>query len=136
MALNGSLALLPPDPHTGLVAGHKKTATTSAYPNAQANQAPAQSPLYFAVIYTDPWAPHDKAEWEREVALAATLAEENPGYAGYDVHVMEGGREYAMTYWQRPEDLRQWKRGLGLLVHNRALLEDMFGDEGCHWPWL
>ncbi|PIW31268.1 MAG: hypothetical protein COW30_00085 [Rhodospirillales bacterium CG15_BIG_FIL_POST_REV_8_21_14_020_66_15] len=96
----------------------------------------AQAPTYFAVLFIDPMDGDAPAVWSAALRMLATLAEEIPGYLGYEVREMEGGREYAVTHWESPAHIRQWKRACALVIGDTGLLSRVYGREGCLWPWL
>jgi len=97
---------------------------------------PAAAPTYFAVLITDADDGDAAGTWAAALRLLATLAEESPGYIGYDVETMEGGREYAVTHWASPVHIKHWKQASALLIGDNGLLSRMFGQEGCRWAWL
>ncbi|MEQ9557040.1 MAG: hypothetical protein RIG67_14810 [Rhodospirillales bacterium] len=96
----------------------------------------ANTPTYFAVLFTDAWDGAPPTKWAEALRLLATLAEQSTGYLGYDVEVMEGGREYAVTHWASPAHIRQWKKSSAILIGDNGLLSRIYGREGCLWPWL
>ncbi|MEQ8804984.1 MAG: hypothetical protein RIE87_15110 [Rhodospirillales bacterium] len=96
----------------------------------------ANTPTYFAVLFTDAWDGAPPTKWAEALRLLATLAEQSPGYLGYDVEVMEGGREYAVTHWVSPAHIRQWKKSSAVVIGDNGLLSRIYGREGCLWPWL
>lgn len=99
--------------------------------------APAAAPTYFAVLFTEPEAGDPAGpRWHEALRLLAALAEESPGYMGYDVAEMEGGREYAVTHWADPDQIARWKAAAGMLIGDNGLLHRVCGQEGCLWPWL
>ena len=94
-------------------------------------------PSYYVVLHTDPG--HGGAPstlWTTALSMLAALAEENPGYLGYDVQEMDGGREYAVTYWRSPAHIQRWKKSVAIVVGDNGLLDRIYGQEGCLWPWL
>ncbi len=93
-------------------------------------------PTYFAVLFTDAWDDDPPTRWAEALRMLATLAEQSPGYLGYDVEVMEGGREYAVTHWASPAYIRQWKKSSAIVIGDNGLLSRIYGREGCLWPWL
>ena len=93
-------------------------------------------PTYFAVLFTDAWDGDPPTRWAEALRMLATLAEQSPGYLGYDVEVMEGGREYAVTHWASPAYIRQWKKSSAIVIGDNGLLSRIYGREGCLWPWL
>jgi hypothetical protein len=97
---------------------------------------PDAAPAYFAVIYTDPWHGVPSGKYATALRMLAALAEENPGYLGYEVEEMEGGREYAVTYWATPAHIRQWKKSSAIVIGDNGVLDRIYGREGCRWPWL
>lgn len=114
-----------------------QAALAAAHPHPAAALAPpAAAPTYFAVLITDADDGIPDAKWAEALRLLATLAEQSPGYLGYDVETMEGGREYAVTHWSGPAHIRRWKQASALLIGDNGLLSRMFGQEGCRWPWL
>lgn len=94
------------------------------------------SPTYYAVLFTNPSEGPAHPEWARTLRLMAALAEEQPGYEGYAVEQAEGGREYAVTYWSTPKAIAGWKGNVGKLIGDKALLDALYGKEGCVWPWM
>lgn len=91
---------------------------------------------YYAVLHTEPWHGEPSTKWTEALRLLAALAEESPGYLGYEVEEMDGGREYAITHWSAPEYIRHWKKSSALLVGDSGLMDRICGREGCFWPWL
>ncbi|HAD86400.1 MAG TPA: hypothetical protein DCG48_03465 [Rhodospirillaceae bacterium] len=96
----------------------------------------ARETTYYAVLHTEPWHGEPSTKWTEALLLLAALAEESPGYLGYEVQEMDGGREYAITHWSAPEYIRQWKKSSALLVGDNGLMGRICGQEGCFWPWL
>ncbi len=94
-----------------------------------------QDPVYAAVIHTQPTAGTASARWQRTLSLLAALAEENPGYLGYAVETGTDG-EYAVTHWRHPRDIARWKKACRMVEGDRRLLDRMFGEESCLWPWM
>lgn len=107
-------------------------------PAAPTDRAPDtdHQPTYFAVLFTDAWDGDPPTRWAEALRMLATLAEESPGYLGYDVEVMDGGREYAVTHWASPAHIRQWKKSSAIVIGDNGLLARIYGREGCLWPWL
>lgn len=103
---------------------------------AEIDPSEATAPTYFAVLFTDAWDGAPPTKWAAALRMLATLAEENPGYLGYDVETMEGGREYAVTRWASPAHIRQWKKASAIVIGDNGLLARIYGREGCLWPWL
>lgn len=113
-----------------------EAATDAAVVLDWASQARAEAPTYYAVLFTDCWKGDPPSRWADALRMLAVLAEENAGYLGYDVHEMDGGREYAVTHWSSPQDIRQWKIACGLVIGDNGLLSRFYGQEGCFWPWM
>jgi hypothetical protein len=92
--------------------------------------------LFRGVLFTDAWDGDPPTRWAEALRLLATLAEQSPGYLGYDVEIMDGGREYAVTHWASPAYIRQWKKSSAIVIGDNGLLSRIYGREGCLWPWL
>ena len=97
---------------------------------------PKSEPTYFAVLFTDCWDGEMPTKWAEALRMLAALAEENPGYLGYEVEEMGDGREYAVTRWSSPGHIRQWKKAGEIVIGDKGLLSRIYGREGCLWPWL
>lgn len=91
---------------------------------------------YYVVLHTEPVSGAPSTQWTKALRLLSALAEESPGYLGYDVETTTGGHEYAVTHWAAPEYIDRWKKSCHLLEGDRGLLERIFGNEGCIWPWM
>lgn len=92
------------------------------------------APSYYSVIQTD-LANVDHAA-ERALRLMAILAEESPDFIGYEVEETADGEEFAVTYWRTPKSIDAWKRAVAILVEDGAVVNQMFGKQGCRWPWM
>ncbi|MEK9671577.1 MAG: hypothetical protein VW268_03620 [Rhodospirillaceae bacterium] len=93
-------------------------------------------PTYYVVLHTQSGLAKPSTQWEKALRLLAALAEENPGYLGYEVREMTGGGEYAVTHWADARYIAQWKNSCRLMEPDAQLLHRIFGKEGCIWPWM
>ena len=138
-----ALARTAASPRDDTVWGHRTAPGPALAAGRLINTAPrapdhqeARQTTYYAVLHTEPWHGEPSTKWTEALRLLAALAEESPGYLGYDVEEMDGGREYAITHWSAPEYIRQWKKSSALLVGDNGLMDRICGREGCFWPWL
>ena len=124
---------MPADPTPlGLALPTRGNAVTPRAPETH----PGRQTTYYAVLYTDPWHGEPSTKWTEALRLLAALAEESPGYLGYEVQEMDEGREYAVTHWSAPQFITQWKKSSALLIGDNGLFDRICGREGCFWPWL
>jgi len=97
-----------------------------------------RDPVYTAVLFTDvPTSLNVSSDaWEKALRTLSVLAETAPGYEGYEVFDGEGGSPYAVTYWESPKSIKNWKRCAFLLLDPAPWISHLFGQEGCRWPWM
>ncbi|MFN4184676.1 MAG: antibiotic biosynthesis monooxygenase family protein [Hyphomonas sp.] len=65
---------------------------------------------YWAVIFTAVFSGREEAEYGETAARMVALAEESPGFLGYESAQGEGGLEITVSYWESEEAIRAWKR--------------------------
>lgn len=72
--------------------------------------AETPEPPYWAVIFTAIFSGREEAEYGRTAERMVELAQQSPGFLGYESAQGEGGLEITVSYWDSEEAIRAWKR--------------------------
>lgn len=65
---------------------------------------------YWAVIFTATFSGQEEAEYGETADRMVELAQQSPGFLGYESAQGEGGLEITVSYWDSEEAIRNWKR--------------------------
>lgn len=72
--------------------------------------AKTPAPPYWTVIFSAVFSGREAEEYADTAARMVALAEESPGFLGYETAQGEGGFEITVSYWESEEAIRAWKR--------------------------
>jgi heme-degrading monooxygenase HmoA len=66
------------------------------------------TPPYYAVLFTSRRTPDDPAGYERMARRMAELAQQQPGFLGFESVRGEDGLGFTVSYWDSLEAVRRW----------------------------